>query len=541
MPDRLFRDCIDINTHKMNPMVMNGLAVEHFKGLEKHMDSVFRSANKGFPDGLEYVGCQRTNPFEEYLELTKERNGKRYVNMARSDVYLMKYFFRYKGIDLPPRYIYLPFVGEAGTMFLGGSRYLVTPILTDKVISPTKDSVFVRLLRDKVTFYRTPHTVVIDGVRETVSITHSEIYRTTASAKRNERTTKAVTTLIHYLFAKYGFFETFEKYLGFKPILGTSEINEKNYPRDEYVIVESSGVKPRSFIGKFYEPTHLRMAIPKDYWNNDTRHFVSGAFYVIDHFPSRLNVTTIEHSRTFVILLGHIIFSGVYAENELHKRIEEHYVSLDEYMDESVKQQLEEIGYHAENFFDLLAIAIKMFNKWIIEGNENITSLYDKELSILYHILFSITSGLFNFSFKLTKAGTRKDLEVKDVMDVLNKYLKTGLIYSITKSHVNMMSLAYSGDNKYFKMTSIMTPQAASNRTTRKKKSKNSTSDRSKKLHVSLASVGSYINLPKSSPRGDSRINPYLVIGNDRMTTKEPEVLAALLQQTQYRIDNKDV
>ena len=49
MPDRLFRNCIDINTHKMNPMVMNGLAVEHFKGLEKHMDSVFRSAHKGFP------------------------------------------------------------------------------------------------------------------------------------------------------------------------------------------------------------------------------------------------------------------------------------------------------------------------------------------------------------------------------------------------------------------------------------------------------------------------------------------------------------
>ena len=47
--------------------------------------------------------------------------------MARSDVYLMKFLFSFNGVELPPRYIYLPFVGEAGTMFLGGSRYLVTP------------------------------------------------------------------------------------------------------------------------------------------------------------------------------------------------------------------------------------------------------------------------------------------------------------------------------------------------------------------------------------------------------------------------------
>ena len=48
MPDRFFRDCVAKNTHEMNPTIMNGLAVEHFKYLEGHLDKVFRSANKGF-------------------------------------------------------------------------------------------------------------------------------------------------------------------------------------------------------------------------------------------------------------------------------------------------------------------------------------------------------------------------------------------------------------------------------------------------------------------------------------------------------------
>ena len=96
--------------------------------------------------------------------------------------------------------------------------------------------------------------MVIDNVRETVSVTWAKIYRKTESDKRPDRTTKAATSLVHYLIAKYGFYETFENYLGFRPIVGTAEINDRNYNFKDYVIVSSSGVKPKTFIGKILRP-----------------------------------------------------------------------------------------------------------------------------------------------------------------------------------------------------------------------------------------------------------------------------------------------
>ena len=138
--------------------------------------------------------------------------------------------------------------------------------------------------------------------------------------------------------------------------------------------------------------------------------FVAGLYYVLDHFPSRINVGNIDYTKNYMALLGHIIFSGHYTEDKLYNNIKEHFTSLDEYMDQSVRDQLTELGYNTENFFDLLAVVVKRFNDWIINGNETIASLYNKELSVLYHVLFPITSGLFSFSFKLNKAATRKTI-----------------------------------------------------------------------------------------------------------------------------------
>ena len=75
-------------------------------------------------------------------------------------------------------------------------------------------------------------------------------------------------------------------------------------------------------------------------------------------------------------------------------------------MDNYVIKKLSELGYMTRNFFELLATVIKEFNNWNMDVDRSLT-MFNKEISILYHSLFSITSALFRVNFRLNKLATR--------------------------------------------------------------------------------------------------------------------------------------
>ena len=91
----------------------------------------------------------------------------------------------------------------------------------------------------------------------------------------------------------------------------------------------------------------------------------------------------------------------------------------------------------------------------------------------------------------------------------MNMTLRTGLIYSITKNHGEVSTISVSGDNKAFKITSLLVPQSGSNRQG-SRKDRAVLNDPSKRLHVSVAEIGGYLNLPKSQPDGRARLTQPL-------------------------------
>ena len=230
------------DTPVINPIIASGLACAHIPFAAQYVDNIMRSASKGFPTGLEYIGCQKCTPLEEFNEITRERNNKKAFDVARSDIFMMKYFFKYNGVALPTRFISLPFVGDGGTITMGGSKFLISPILADKVISIGMFNIFIRLLRDKLTFNRIPHSVMFGNTRETIQVVWSLIY------KRPAKTTKTKISLVHYLLCKYGFDGMFKKFTGIVPVIGRGEINENHYPPSEWTICRSTQViRPKGF------------------------------------------------------------------------------------------------------------------------------------------------------------------------------------------------------------------------------------------------------------------------------------------------------
>lgn len=525
--DHLLASLIDSATPKINPVIANGLAVTHMAHCEEYVHQVFTAASKGFPEGLVYTGCHRCTPQEEFNIATK-RGAKRTFDVARSDLYLMKYFFKYKGVELEPRYLYLPFVGDGGSITLGGSRFNVSPILSDRVISVGVANIFVRLLRDRLTFERSSFNFMIDDKRETVQVSWSLIYHKNSKMKKLRATVKANCSLMHYLFCKYGFTDTFLKFGKCSPIIGGAEINKNVYPDDEWVICSSTQVKPKGCGRGFYEPTDIRIAIRRSEITPMVKNMLGGFFYIVDHFPSRIKPTLeyVDSKRLWMVLLGHVIFSGTINEGKLYDDINDHITSLDEYLDSLVIIKLKEIDVPVDDIYQLFALIIENFNDWLLAATDKVSSMYNKELSILYYVLYEISSAIFKLYFKL-KAASKKELTAKEITATMKMTLRPGLIYSMTRNHGEVSSISSSGDNKAFKITAMLIPQSSSSRMS-SRKDRAVLNDPAKRLHSSIAEVGGYSNLPKSCPDGRARINPCIQIAPNGLVLRNQKFVDLL-------------
>ncbi len=528
----LFSKLASSSIKPMNSAVMEGLACYHIPKALEYVDTVMRSASHSFPQGLEYVGCRRCTPEEEYNESCRQKNNKRQFDLARSDLYLAMFLFTFQGEPIPVRYIYLPYVLDAGIIHLGGPSFHITPVLSDKVISPGFNSVFVKLLRDKIIFKRLFHPILINGVAESKQVIYAEIYRNKNRNSSVPRTTDALTCVGHYLFACYGVSQTFAKYCGFIPEFGGEEINSETHPASEWTIFESRGIKPKSYRDKFYEPAGVRVAVKNTQLTPLVNQLICEFFYVVDHFPDRIKKEYIDKTDMWKILLGHIIFSGNFSEGKLHGNIVEHFQSLREYADLIVIEKLKEKGFYIEDFFDLLALILAEFHNFLHHTASDNNNVYQKTFEVLSYVLYDITAGIFSTSFKLSKLATKKVLTAKDVSETFNKHLKIGSIYGLSSGKVVANGVSYSGDHKYPKITSTVNQQetlAGSNRGRRARR----TISQEHRVHTSSLEIGSLLFLPKSNPTPIVRINPYVDIDLQTGSIKQKPHLKELLERTQ--------
>lgn len=511
--NRLFARMCEKHMPRANPLIMNGLAGIYIPRAMEWIDRAARSAFHGVIPGLEYVDVQRCTPEEEYAIATKPKNNRRNYDLARSDIYLVKIRLRFEGVDLPERYIYLPFRRDYDQIFLGGSLFHFTLVLSDKVISPGPRAIFVRLLQYKLNFYRITHPVIANGEKQTGPVVHSLIYNQKKENRKVAVSSKAVTCLVHYLLAKFGFKEAFRMYTGCVPVVGTTDINPETYPTDEWVIVETAHAvyRPAGFIGDYYKGTDIRIAVPVNQWNTDVQAFVTGLFYVIDHFPMDMKPEWLDDTQRWQLLLAYILFSNVYTVGTLHSRVSEHFTSLDSYVDTQAIEKLAEKGYLINNFFDLLGLLATRYNE-LSEENTQSSSMYGKYLDVLYYAMLPITTSMFTTKFALMKmAGVGKSPPTYDrVKDILVRKLKPGAVFRLTSDANVTETVSYSGDHPYFKLTSKITEQE-SGPSGRKGKGRRSGGD-DKYLNTSMIEGGSILFLSKSNPTPTNRINPFVQV-----------------------------
>lgn len=515
----------------LNPDICNGLAVKHMKELEEYIDPIYRSVAQDFPPGLKYLGCRRCDPVEEYKVVSRDRGGKRTFDVARSDIYLMEFKFRYNDEEPISKFIYLPFVGQASTIHLSGSRYTISPILADQVISVGLNGVFVRLQKAKLTFTRISHHYRANGATEYNDVVWSKIYNKKTADNQPKATTNAKSCLVHYLLCKHGFSNMFKLYTNTEPVVGTNDITIERYPSNEWVICESTQLTPKGY--KFdYVPTEIRIAVRKKDYTNDVKNLITGFFYLADNFPSRVRTEYIDDPRLWMVLMGHVIWSGHVSEGKLYSDIQDHIDSLDSYMDNVYYHKLKALGYECRDIYQLFFRITSTFNQWLLQADDLVSTMYEKELSILPFVCYEPVSAINNLYFQLN-AAKKKPFTSKKISNLMGKNLKQGMIFKLNKELGSVTTISASGDNMALKLTNALTPQNKSSKSASKTRA--NLSDPTKRLHASIAEVGSAWALPKSDADGRSRVNPTLQLSPTGLVLRDPKYIE-LIKSVQQRI-----
>lgn len=526
-------------TPKFNPSVANGLAVEHMMTLNPetgvnntmaYVDRLIQINKELFPDGLVYEGSQICNPNKQYEEVTREYNSKRIANIARSDTYLVKYQFSYRNEMLIPRYILLPYVRDGGLITLNGATYNIAPVLTDVGFSVLRGSIFIPFRRTKLTFNREPYHFFANNRREIVYVIWSMIHNEMGHRKRTDLDSRRYihSSIAHYFFCKYGVTQTFKLYAGVDVKIGLrANLDIPEYGRENFILFESSHLKGRHPAGD------ICLLYPKDQDSEFARMLVGGFFYVMDSFPNRFREPEYaDHVDHWRLLLGNLVFGDFEHAGKLLENIETHMHSFDNSLDEITREELRGRQLYVTSIWDLMHKILTDLSHHFYQTSSDEASMYSKRLMILRYVMeeFNSAISLFGYAFQSRRD---KDWTVTELNDALKRSFKLNTcIKKLTSEHGELDTVSYPGDNKIFRITSMLVPQDKARRS--HGYGKGLIADASRLLHASIAEVGQFNNQPKNNPDGRSRINPCVTTEIDGTIHRRPE-REELIETTQKR------
>lgn len=491
---------------QFNRQLVEGLCYHRVNKAINYIDNFIKySCSSKTNTHLRYLGYKEVSPKDE-IKFLFNKTSKVVHDIAENDIYLVKFMFQYGDEEeVREHFFYLPYLSKGNALHLSGNKFLVMPVLSDKVISIGDKIIFINILTAKYNFTRTYFSVVINNNYHRVPIVNTELYKN--QVKKLEDTTKANTTVMHYLLANYGYTKTMQMLLGFvpKPVY--------DYDKDDKMIFRTAGNVPQGYIRPkdLYRPTNIKFLVDEGQYSEDVLYYIGNIFYILDNFPDSITIDELDNVMTWRRLLGEIIHSGNHGLAYLSEKIGAHFNDLNSSFDTITINKLKDIDVQANSLIELLAVIMKNFNNWIM-NNESRSLYYNKTYEVESFMLSYLTSRITRIVLDINKEELRvgnEKLDSKIVDKIFKKYFVTRAIFSLKKERQYVTSVEYSGDHLYFKNTSMVVQQESDFINVNNPDV--NTSER-KKIVASMATVGSILGLSKKNPTPLIRANPYVNI-----------------------------
>ena len=519
-------------TPKFNRPLVEGLCYHRINKAINYIDNFIKySCNSKTNTHLQYLGYKEMTPKEE-IKFLFNKTSKVVHDIAKNDIYLVKFAFQY-GDEPEPRehYFYLPYMHKGNIIHLSGNKFLTMPVLSDKVVSIGDKIIFINIRTAKYSFTRSYFSVMIDDNYHRVSVVNTELYKN--QVKKLEDTTKANTTVMHYLLANYGYTKTMQMLLGFVPQ------PVYDYAKNDKVVFRSTGNVPQGYIKnkQLYQATNIKFLVDQDKYNEDVLYCLGNMYYILDNFPESITIDELDNVVVWRRLLGEIIHSGNHGLAYLNEKIGAHFNDLNSNFDTITVNNLKDIKVESNNLMELLGVIFKNFNSWIM-NNESRSLYYNKTYEVESFVLSHLTSKITRIVLDINKEELRiggGKLDPKVVDKIFKKYFITRAIFSLKKEKQYVGSIEYSGDHLYFKNTSMVVQQESDFININNPDV--NTSER-KKIVASMATVGSILGLSKKNPTPLIRANPFVNIDYDTGTILPHPLYNHIIENTDRLLAN---
>jgi len=519
-------------TPKFNRQVVEGLCFHRINKAINYIDNFIKySCSSKTNTHLKYLGYKEMSPKEE-IKFLFNKTSKVVHDIAENDIYLVKFMFQYGDEEqIREHYFYIPYLSKGNIIHLSGNKFLVMPVLSDKVVSIGDKIVFINILTAKYSFSRSYFSVKINNNYHRVPLVNTELYKN--QVKKLEDTTKANTTVMHYLLANYGYTNTMQMLLGFvpKPVY--------DYHKNDKVVFSTTGNPPQGYIKNkhLYQPTNIKFLVDEDKYTEEVLYCLGNMYYILDNFPETITIDELDNVVVWRRLLGEIIHSGNHGLSYLNEKISAHFNDLNSNFDTITVNKLRDIKIDASNLMELLVTIFKNFNSWIM-NNESRSLYYNKTYEVESFVLSHLTSRITRIVLDINKEELRKNgekLDSKVVDKTFKKYFVTRAIFSLKKEKQYVGSIEYSGDHLYFKNTSMVVQQESDFININNPDV--NTSER-KKIVASMATVGSILGLSKKNPTPLIRANPYVNIDYTTGTILPHPEYNDIIEQTDRLLAN---
>ena len=510
-------DLVREKTPKFNPDIARGYASKEMAEGEEYVKAVLKAASASLPEEIEYVG-PGTITTKEALEILmgENRGGKngnrQSYEYARSNIYLMKCLFRYKGELVAPQYIGLPFVTDGALMKITGSTYSVAPQLADIAVSVTSSEIFVPVTRDKLKYHRNTHPIRFNGMTTIGNVVWSNLYRDSKRDTSNMNKTVVMNTaVVHYLLAKFGLTETARRMSVDDYTVGDSDEERVKYMSQGYLVYESSRQPPRG-LKQQTDPTKLWFAFHPDQHNDAiSRDFIASFYYIVDHFPDRITINELDNPVRWLVLLAHAVFANGEKETKLLELVRNHINSIEHYVDAKSREwfELDGIG-HVEDIYDLMVEIANSYTRRRLDAAKTSTSMYNKYLLVNRKVYSDIVSGIFKCIYKLQqKVRSRGDQFSRSELETeLKNHLNSRRILRLNQAvHPEVEPVSCPGAYMAYKVTTRLVLQ--SNVTNSSKAAKTIFDPFTMGNDVSIAECGMMLAPTKGEATGRGQFNLF--------------------------------
>lgn len=461
---------IDKHCPQFNTNVTNGTAKKILETIPAYFDDIIRSSirslNSKIP--LKYEGYRLMSPKEEFNATLVNDNNKMIYDLAESYIYMVEYVFDYKGEKII-RPLYLPYAEDGNIIRVSNTQYHIIPVLSDTVISPSWDKIFLRLLKNKLTFESQSRNFIVNGEKIPGKVVYTNIVKTD-TMKITDNIGKPLTAVSIYVLGEHGFRKTMQKYFNTdKWIVTDKELDDKT--RNEYNVFESSRVKPRSLKDSQYTGHAVKICIHKSILMTPLmENFIFGVIYSLDILPnesidmiSSIYKGNVEDEKMFWrIMLGRLIYKNSFTVDRIIVDMDNHYDDLQGYLDNQIKAKLSENGIIVDDFFDLLMRILENYNIWLINSKEYNSNIRNRYIDILYYIMYDLIVGFNKVILALNKRITKKTdgiLEKKEIIKTMIAELSPRKIFATVKPSspaLCLLTVDSSLDIKYPKITAVL-------------------------------------------------------------------------------------